>query len=119
MSDTLTRLTPGMPIVYGGDRVTHVPADLAAAFRPGDRLVVVQTTGDLLHIPAADHARAVEAVAAAYDAFQLMGSVTEARIAAFYEAFAARLEDPETFEPIGAANRDDVERAAGRGRSTW
>ncbi len=54
----LERLEPGQPIVFGGDRVTPVPAELAAAFRPGDRLVVVQETGDLLHVPAADHAAA-------------------------------------------------------------
>ena len=48
----LERLTAGMPIVYGGNRVSVVPEDLARRFVPGDRLVVVQTTGDLLHIPA-------------------------------------------------------------------
>ena len=42
-------------LVYGGDRATVVPAELAAAFAAGDRLVVVQDTGDLLHIPRAEH----------------------------------------------------------------
>src|SRR5690349_5985825 len=34
----LERLEAGQAIVYGGDRVAHVSAELAAAFRPGDRL---------------------------------------------------------------------------------
>ena len=65
----LTHLEAGMPIVYGGDRVTYVDADLANAFAEGDRLVVVQTTGDLLHIPAEAWAIASGAVGAASRAF--------------------------------------------------
>ncbi len=52
MTQTLDRLTQGMPIVFGGDRLTHVSADLAARFKAGDQLIVVQDTGDLLHVPA-------------------------------------------------------------------
>ncbi len=74
MSTPLTGLTPGMPIVYGGNRVVTVGEDLAAAFRPGDRLVVVQDSGDLLHIPGAEWERAGEAVDAAVAAFTRMGS---------------------------------------------
>ena len=50
--ERLTNLTAGMPIVYDGDKVTHVPAEIAESFVEGDRLVVVQATGDLLHVPA-------------------------------------------------------------------
>ena len=50
--EPLAELEPGMPIVFGGNRVTRVPSELADAFAKGDRLVVVQDTGDLLHIPA-------------------------------------------------------------------
>ena len=53
--EQLTQLTAGMPIPFGGDRVTHVSEALAAAFRAGDRLIVVQESGDLLHVPAATH----------------------------------------------------------------
>ena len=56
MSQQLTHLEPGRSLVYGGDRVTVVPPELAAAFAAGDRLVVVQETGDLLHVPQAEHA---------------------------------------------------------------
>ncbi len=49
----LEALPAGMPVLFGGDRMTFVTPELSAAFRPGDRLVVVQDTGDLLHVPAA------------------------------------------------------------------
>ncbi len=114
----LQRLTAGMPIPYGGDRVTLVPEELAAAFSPGDRLVVVQDTGDLLHVPAEVHAIATEAVDRAVRAFDLLGSLPDAAITAFYEAFAKRLEDDAAFAPIAEANAADVARARERGRST-
>ena len=118
MMDRLDHLEPGMPIVYGGDRVTAVPEELAAAFRPGDRLIVVQSTGDLLHVPAAEWEVAGTAVTAARDAFHRLGSIGDDRVTAFYEAFAARLEDGASFDPIAAANEQDVRAARERGRST-
>ena len=117
MGEPLRELTPGMPIPYGGDRVTHVPADLAEAFRPGDRLVVVQETGDLLHIPAAEWEVATTAVGRAHEAFSKMGTVSDEAISVFYEAFATRLADDDSFRPIAEANAADVERARQRGRS--
>ena len=51
----LERLEAGQAILVGSDRYVTVGADLAAAFRPGDRVVVVAATGDLLHVPAAEH----------------------------------------------------------------
>ncbi|NNF63115.1 MAG: aldehyde dehydrogenase family protein [Acidimicrobiia bacterium] len=114
----LMHLEAGMPIVYGGDKVTHVSDDLARAFEPGDWLLVVQRTGDLLHIPAAEYKTANEAVSAAWTAFSRMGSVTDSQINSFYEAFADRLADDDLFAPIAAANVEDVERARAKGRST-
>jgi glutamate-5-semialdehyde dehydrogenase len=118
MSDQLTQLTAGMQIPYGGDRVATVSEELAAAFEEGDRLVVVQTTGDLLHVPAADWAVAQAAVGAAADAFAAMGTVSDDQITAFYRAFARRLGDDDVFAPIAAANRTDVEQARQRGATT-
>jgi len=114
----ITELTVGMPVVFGGDRVAHVPEELAAAFAPGDHLIVVQTTGDLLHVPAADHRIAGDAVSAARTAFDLMGTVDDDQIDAFYEIFAGRLADEDTFAPIAEANAADVEAARQRGRTT-
>ncbi len=118
MSEPLTRLEPGMPVLFGGDRVTRVSAELAAAFTEGDRLIVVQETGDLLHVTADDWEAGSRAVGAAAAAFGEMGAVDDGQLAGFFEAFASRLEGEASFAPIADANRDDVERAAARGRST-
>jgi len=104
-------------VPYGGDRVAIVSAELAAAFREGDRLLVVQETGDLLRIPAAEQAIAAEAVGRAETAFRAMAAVADAQVSRFYEEFAARLDADATWARIDAANREDVERARARGRS--
>lgn len=118
MPDKLTSLEAGTAILYGGDKVVYVPAELADAFQPGDQLVVLQETGDLLHIPAEAHETANRAVTAATDAFALMGAVTDDEITTFYQAFASALEDDEAFAPIALANDADVEKASAAGRST-
>jgi len=114
----LEALAPGQAIPFGGDRLAYVSPELAAAFRPGDRLIVVQETGDLLHVPAAEHARAEAAVDRAAAAFARMGEVSDIAVSAFFEAFAARLADAAAWARIAAANADDVEAARARGRST-
>ncbi len=118
MAEVLTTLTPGMAIPYGGDKVTYVSAELADAFVAGDRLVVVQDTGALLHIPAAEWEVARSAVGAAYDAFGKLGTIEDDAITAFYRSFADRLGDDDAYAPIVAANRRDVASAKERGRST-
>ncbi len=115
---TLNELTAGMPILVGGDRVTYVTPELASAFRPGDRLLVAEATGDLLHVPAAEARIAAEAVGRAYAAYAAMGAVPDAMITAFYEAFARRLEDDASWGQIQQANVEDVERARAKGQST-
>lgn len=117
-SGRLESLVSGQSIVFGGDRVTTVPESLAAAFRAGDRLVVVQTTGDLLHIPQAEHSLVTAAVEAAVDAFTALADASDEQITAFYDDFARRLDDDASFGPIAAANAADVLAAAERGRST-
>lgn len=118
MIENLSTLQEGMPIVFGGDKIARVSAELAAAFTPGDRLVVVQDTGDLLHIPKDEYETATRAVDAAVSAFSTMGTCSDEQISAFYHAFADRLEDDEAFGPIKAANDGDVARSRELGRST-
>jgi glutamate-5-semialdehyde dehydrogenase len=118
MTEQLTQLEAGMPIPYGGDKVAFVSEELAAAFKPGDQLVVVQSSGDLLHIPAEAHETATAAVDAAADAFAQLGAVEDEQITEFYQVFAARLDDDSVFAPIAAANEEDVAKAKARGRST-
>ncbi|HEY1426600.1 MAG TPA: glutamate-5-semialdehyde dehydrogenase [Caulobacteraceae bacterium] len=107
-----------MPIPYGGDRVTHVPEALAAAFQPGDRLIVVQDTGELLHVPQRVHDEAAEAVGQAADAFEALQRAGDAQITAFFDAFARRLASEAAWTAIEAANEADVARARDLGRST-
>jgi len=117
-SGRLEKLTPGMPVIWGGDRVSHVSAVLAAAFQPGDRLLVVQETGDLLRVPGAAQALATEAVGRAKAAFHALGAVSDAQISAFFDLFAGYLADDARWAEIAAANAADVAQAKARGRST-
>jgi glutamate-5-semialdehyde dehydrogenase len=114
----LHHLTPGMPIVFGGDQLTFVSDELAETFTAGDELVVLQDDGALLHVPRADRLAARAAVDAAAQAFGGMGEVSEDDLDAFFAGFARRLEDDATFAPIAAANAADVDAARSRGRST-
>jgi glutamate-5-semialdehyde dehydrogenase len=114
----LERLEPGQLIVVGSDRAVAVTDELAAAFSPGDHLVALPDTGDLLHIPAADHEAATVAVSAAIEAFEQLAGVTDEQISAFFAAFADRLEDDVSATPIAAANAADVAAASAAGRST-
>jgi len=113
----LTHLAAGTAIVVGGDRLVHVTDELAAAFEPGDALIVLPA-GELLHVPATDRSAARAAVDAADRAFRAMGTVSDAQLDDFYRTFAGRLGDDTTFAPIAEANRHDVDSARARGRST-
>lgn len=114
----LTELTAGQRLVYGGDRVTVVPADLAAAFAPGDKLVIVQDSGALLHVPHAEHVVVGRAVEMAVDAFHALGECSDDQITEFFERFAGSIDDDQDFGAVLDANRADVEAAAAKGRST-
>ncbi|MBI4885213.1 MAG: aldehyde dehydrogenase family protein [Actinobacteria bacterium] len=111
----LTSLTEGQLIVYGGDQLCTVSADLAANFREGDRLVIVQQTGQLLHVPQAEHVLVAAAITKAADAFAMLTNVVDDQITDFYEQFARRLQDDDLFAPIAAANATDVRSAIERG----
>jgi glutamate-5-semialdehyde dehydrogenase len=118
MSRPLTQLIAGQELVYGGDRVTVVPAELAEAFREGDRLVIVQETGDLLHIPSDEHGLVSKAVSDATAAFASLADCSDDQISEFFERFAARIDDASVFGAVIDANAADVESASARGRST-
>ncbi|MDO8902304.1 MAG: aldehyde dehydrogenase family protein [Phenylobacterium sp.] len=116
--ECLAALTPGMVIPYGGDRLARVSPELAGAFRPGDQLIVLQDSGTLLHVPAAQKAIAADAVGRAQTAFARMGEVSDDQITAFFDAFADRLADEAAWTAIAQANAADVARAQQKGRST-
>ena len=118
MDELLTHLTAGQPLLYGGNRVTRVPADLAQRFVAGDRLVVVHDSGDVLHIPARVHDLVGAAVDNACTAFGMLAGVTDAQISSFFDEFALRLADDAAFAAIADANEHDVADAEQRGRQT-
>ncbi|MGH2351262.1 MAG: aldehyde dehydrogenase family protein [Chloroflexota bacterium] len=107
-----------MPILFGGNRVTTVPDAIADAFRPGDRLIVVQASGDVLHIPANVYDLVDHAVRRTRAAFEQLAVLPDDHVDRFYDHFAARLADDAIWGRIGAANDEDVQRARARGRST-
>lgn len=115
---TLTSVPRGLRLLYAGNRFTVVPDAIADAFQPGDQLVVIQTDGTVLHIPAAMHTLVDQAVQRAKVAFQHLATLDDSRIDQFYAAFAARLADGALWQFIQEANQADVARATARGRST-
>ena len=118
MTDMLDKLTPGQVVPYGGDRIARVSEDLAQAFKAGDRLIVVQDSGALLHVPAPVQSLTEQAVGRARAAFDALSGVSDAAITAFFDGFAARLADDAIWARIAAANAADVEAARAKGRST-
>lgn len=114
----LRSLEAGQTIIFGGNQTTSVPAELAAAFAEGDHLVVVNDTGDLIHVPLAEWERASVAVENAHRAFLALGSVSDEAVSAFYAEFADRLADDAVFAPIAEANAADVAAAKTKGKST-
>ncbi len=113
----LTSLTAGERLLVGGDRFTTVTPELAEAFAAGDRLVVVHETGDLLHIPAAEHDLVTAAVDDAVAAFAALATVDDDAVSAFFDRCAALLEDDAAFAPVARANAADLVSARERGRA--
>jgi glutamate-5-semialdehyde dehydrogenase len=114
----LETLPRGTQLLYGGNRLVRVPDQIADSFEAGDRLVVVQTTGDVLHIPAALYDLVERGVQRARQAFAELTTLPDAAIARFYDLFAAKLGDPQIWSQIQEANDEDVRVARSRGRST-
>ena len=106
-----------MQIPWGGTNASVVSDELARAFEAGDALIVVQDTGELLHIPKSALKTANHAVTAAVEAFSKMGAVSDDQITDFYRRFASALADDEAFSLIADANARDIENARGRSRS--
>lgn len=105
-------VTAGMPVVVG-DRVVPMPE-----VAPGDCLIAVHATGELLVVPAADLDVARRAVEQAHEAFRSMSDVTDEQISEFFRTFAERLADDVLWGAIAEANAADVERAREAARAT-
>lgn len=116
--EILESVSAGMPILFGGNRIVRVPADMAERFTAGDSLYVVESTGALLHVPATERKVAQDAVGRAVDAFHAMGQAEDRQLDVFYATFADRLADDAVWTKIKAENETDVRKAQERGRST-
>ena len=114
----LRGLQAGQLLPFGGNRVAVVSEELAAAFRDGDHVVVVQADGTLLHIPQAEFELVRAAVDQAVDAFVALSSAADTQITSFFDGFAERLSDDAVFAKIAAANAYDVQSASSKGKST-
>ena len=116
----MTQLTTdeGQALVYGGDRVAVVPAELAERSQPGDRLVIVQETGDLLHIPQAEHALVSAAVDEAVDAFAALADCSDDQITEFFDGSPPAIDDDAVFGEVLDANRATSTPQRPKGRST-
>ena len=114
----LDSLTEGQKIPFGGSRWTAVSAKLANEFRAGDRLIVVQENGDLLHISGSVAEIANVAVTNARLAFSELATIDPIQVNYFFGSFAANLQNEDIFNKIKIANDRDVESAIQRGRST-
>jgi glutamate-5-semialdehyde dehydrogenase len=114
----LTSLPRGSSILFGGDRLARVPDAIADRFEPGDAVVVVEASAEVLLIPARERALASDAVSRAHTAFGALRALEPAAISRFFECFALELESDAVWSAIEQVNRSDVEAAQARGRST-
>lgn len=108
----------GMRVLFDGNRLARVPDSIADGFQPGDQLLVIARTGEILHVPAAIGEVVNQAVNRARAAFSALASVNDAAITQFFRHFAARLANDAIWAKIAVANAEDVDRARSRSRST-
>jgi glutamate-5-semialdehyde dehydrogenase len=120
MSDieVLSQLSAGMKVLVGGNRAAVVSDELARDFRPGDRLCVVNKTGQLLHIKKEDSDLVDSTVGRTVRAFRQMSQVRDEQISIFFEQFADRLADDRVWAQVASVNLEDIAQAKSRGRST-
>ena len=107
-----------MPVLLGGDRVVRVSEELASKFKPGDRLIAVRRSGELLHVPGEVHALVTDAVDRAVEAFEAQQGASDEQFTEFYNRFADFLADNSVWARVAQANEVDVARAKEKGRST-
>jgi glutamate-5-semialdehyde dehydrogenase len=106
----MSEVPAGTPVLVG-ERLVPMPT-----LEPGDRLIAVHATGDLLVVASDDYEVAYQAAAKAGAAFRAMADTTDDQISQFFGAFAQRLSDETIWGAIVEANEHDIERARNGGR---
>ena len=102
--------------VLVGEHLVVIDAGFAATLEPGDRVIGVAGTGEILRVPKSESELVSKSVAAAAQAFIGMRECSDEAISRFYEVFAKLLESPEVIGAIVAANSLDVDDAKARAR---
>lgn len=80
--------------------------------------MIVQETGDLLHIPQGEHDLVSTSVANALEGFAALADCSDEQITDFFERFADAIDDGQVFAEVLEANRTDIDMALSKGRST-
>jgi glutamate-5-semialdehyde dehydrogenase len=106
----LEAIPAGTPVVVGSRTVPMPVLD------PGDRVIAVQSTGELLVVPKAEDDIVRQAVGRASEAFESLAGVTDEQISQFFRTFSDRLAEDALWGAVAEANQGDVERARDAGR---
>nr|WP_085998838.1 aldehyde dehydrogenase family protein [Novosphingobium sp. Rr 2-17] len=105
-----------MIVPFGADRFARVGAQLAAAFKPGDALIICQSDGELLHVTASTRRTVYQAISGAQAALRSVSAASAEAIGQFFDDFADRLDTDDVWSEIELANLRDVARARDVGR---
>jgi glutamate-5-semialdehyde dehydrogenase len=104
--------------VLVGTSLISVDEAFAQSLQPGDTVLGIASTGQLRRIPLEVQELVSQAVSQALEGFRLLQNVSPEQVDAFFALAAARLGDDVVFQNIADANRNDVESAIQKGRST-
>ena len=104
--------------VLVGEHLVVIDAGFAATLEPGDRVIGVAGTGEILRVPKSESDLVSKSVAAAAQAFIEMQDCSDEAISKFYEFFAKLLDSADVAGEIVAANALDIADAKLRSRST-
>ena len=115
-SEKLVSLSEGTQVILQNGRVVRITKELANAFRPGDKLVALQKTGEIKLIPSSESMIAEAAVSNALDGFHRMQSVSSYQIGQFFDHVARLLDNEKIWRQICRANNVDVDRTVARKR---
>lgn len=104
--------------VLVGSALLTVDADFAATIEPGDVVLGVAETGQLLRVPVRTKMLVTDLLSRSRQAFSEMAHVGDEAITQFFDVTAALMADDAVMKPVLSANDADVETARARGRST-
>ena len=104
--------------VLVGSTLLTVDADLAASLEPGDVLLGVAETSQILRVPLRTKTLVAELLSRSQRAFADLAQVDDEAITQFFDEAASLMSDDSVMAPVFSANSADVESARSRGRST-